>query len=233
MFIIRFIATLAFAFFSFDAYGGVINNGDFSSAVDLEGFVPTGNVTEPSPGGFALFGDDGVLSQTFVIPDAASVLSFDFAFSTEATPASAGFFPDAFSAELTTSPGRDVLDIFVADVLAVQNDPSNRFQASYGTVPINVSYDPLITIAGFGGFAGGTEYSGRISLSLPGEVLGETATISFGLVDFDFDASIAALDNLSVTSTSSVIPEPSSRWIWVGTLALVTYRYRTRCPRVI
>ena len=217
MFTIRYCLSLVLALTSLDVVAGVIVNGDFSNAVALNGFTSSGSVSEPSPGDFAQFETSGVLKQGFDIPFGTSTLSFDFAFSTTALSGTFSGFDDSFAAELTTSPDADVLDIFVVDVSGVRKDPLNGFEPFFpGLVPIDVNYDPSISIPGFLEKPGGTDFSGRISLSLPSEVLGESATITFRLLNNDsgFD-SIAAIDNLAVTTTVATIPEPTTLTIWL------------------
>jgi hypothetical protein len=192
----------------------VIVNGDFSDPVDLAGFVATGTTVGEPTGGFAQLETDGsfwrTLEQTFMIPALPTLFSFNFAFSTEGTPPVGGF-PDSFAAsEITTLDG-DFLDILVVDVYGVLEDPSEGIEHLTGATPIDVSYDPSVTIAGFTPFAGGTTFYGRASLWLPDSVLGEEATLYFDLFDqLDGFKTIAAVDNISAES----IPEP-------GTLVLL------------
>ncbi|WP_182866472.1 hypothetical protein [Stieleria mannarensis] len=220
---------IVLAFAGVEATAGVIVNGDFSSPVALQGYSPGGSVTQRSPGNFAQFDDVGVLKQTFTIPGGGSSLTFDFAFSTTATTPIGPTFDDALAAELTTSPGTDVLDLFVVDVSGVTKDPLDGMESFFPkVVPIDVDFDPSISIAGFQGKTGGTDFSGRISLSLPSEVLGEAATITFRLLDNDGFDTVAAIDNFSVVSSNTPIPEPSSHAVWMVMAAGGLSRRRKR-----
>lgn len=222
MFTIRYALCAVFTLAGLHASAGVINNGDFSSLTPLDGFSPTGNVSEPTDD-FALFDDSGFLTQTFTIPSSASTLSFDFAFSTSnPSGTSTGF--DSFSVELTTNADLDILDILVVDYeVEVSPDPLGPFGLPFPPfVPIDVSYVPSASFPGFQGVTGETKaFYGKISLTLPDEVLGELATITFDLGNQDPGAqTLAALDNLAVT-TNNPIPEPSSFALWLGATAVM------------
>ena len=190
----------------------IITNGDFSDPVELDGFTVTGtDVSEPT-GKFAQLETNGTflrtLEQTFTIPSLPTQFFFDFAFSTVFTGGSGSiFFPDSFAASIVTTADYDFLDILVVDDWGVIPDPSDGIEEWMGATPIDVMFDPSITIAGFIPLSGGTTFSGRVSLWLPGEVLGEEATIYFDLFDEDngFDT-IAAVDNISAVP----IPEPTT-----------------------
>ena len=205
----------------------VITNGDFSDPVALAGYTATGTIVSEPTGEFAQLETDPLapsdpsdpldpsafvrtLEQTFTIPSLPTQFFFDFAFSTDGS--SFGCFPDFFTASMYTT-GDDgtfwtwddnYLDILVVDGWGVVPDPSDGWA---GVTPIDVMFDPSITIAGFIPFTGGTTYSGRVSLWLPDEVLGEDATIYFDLYDeFDGLDTIAAVDNISAVP----IPEPTT-----------------------
>ncbi|QEF96256.1 hypothetical protein Mal15_02830 [Stieleria maiorica] len=219
---------IVLAFAGVEATAGVIVNGDFSSPVALQGYSSGGSVTQPSPGDFAQFDDVGVLTQTFTIPGGGSSLSFDFAFST--TTPIGSIFGDTFAAELTTSPDADVLDLFFVDVSGVTKDPLDGMEGLFpNVVPIDVDFDPSISIAGFPSKPGGTDFSGRISLLLPSEVLAESATITFRLFDSGpaFET-VAAIDNFSVVSSNTPIPEPASLAVWIVMAAGGLARRRKR-----
>ena len=103
MFTIRYALCAIFTLAGLHASAGVINNGDFIQ-----------------------FDVDGVLPQGINIPSTASKLSFDFAFSTDATSGSFPGFEDSFAAVLETSPDGDVLDIFVVDVFCTPQSNHHR-----------------------------------------------------------------------------------------------------------
>jgi hypothetical protein len=142
-----------------------------------------------------------------------TLLSFDFAFSTEGTwdAVPEGVYPDSFVATKLTTLDGDLLNILLVDVYDVMSDFSDGFESAEGATPIDVAYDSSVTMAGFAPFGGGTTFYGRISLWLPSEVLGEEATLYFDLFDeWDEFSTIAAVDNIS----AEPIPEP-------GTLVLL------------
>jgi hypothetical protein len=135
------------------------------------------------------------------------LLAFDFAFSTTATPDQIppGFFPDSFASSTITTLDGDLLDLLVVDVYGVVPDP----ESIPGATPVDVAYDPSVTINGFDSvaFSSGTTFSGRISVWLPDTVLGEEATLYFDLFDeSDTFATKAAVDQIS----AAPIPEPST-----------------------
>ena len=198
------------------AAGAIIINGDFSDPIPLAGFVATGtNIWEPT-GDFVQLETDGTfmrtLEQAYVTPFLPTLFSFDFAFSTEGTAPAIpiNVFPDSFATSIITAADGDFLDIMVADAYGVVPDPSDGMEAIMGAVPIDVMFDPSVMIAGFTPFSGGTSFSGRISLWLPGDVLGEEAMLYFDLFDeLDGFQTIAAVDNISAESAQP-IPEPSA-----------------------
>jgi hypothetical protein len=160
-------------------------NDNFADLLDVAGWTATGSLVGEPTGGSGQLATDGsfqrTLEQTFSLPAAPGALAFDFAFSTE-TGAQGPAFPDSFAALLVTA-GGDFLDILVVDLLAAIADPSDCIEGITGALPIDVDLDALATIPGFLPFAGGTTYSGRISLMLPAAVLGQEATIYFDLFD--------------------------------------------------
>jgi hypothetical protein len=208
-----FIFVLSFPFHF--ALAIPFTNGDFSDPVPLFGYIATGTVISEPTGEFAQLETDGnfmrTLEQTFTVPSLSTTLSFDFAFSTDdITPS--GFFPDSFAASLLTTVDGDFLDILVVDAFGPFPDPSDGIEWITGAVPIDVTYDSSVSIAGFTPIAGGQTFSGRISLDLPAVVLGEEATLYFDLFDeSDGFNAIAAVDNINVTP----VPEPAT-----GTLIL-------------
>jgi hypothetical protein len=191
------------ACFTSNAHAGVIN-GDFSHATPLFGFTPSGtDVLEPT-GEFAQLATDGSFVRTLelalAIPSVPSNLSFDFAFSTTSTSATPPTKPDSFEVSLITLDNQ-FLDLLVVDVVGVKS-------------VFGVSPDFSISIPGFAGL-GGTEVSGRVSLALPSSVLGKSATIYFDLLNNDSTfGSIAAVDNITLTSTNHPVPEPASLAVW-------------------
>nr|WP_143548357.1 hypothetical protein [Rhodopirellula sp. SM50] len=222
-----------FALSGVQASAGVIVNGDFSDSTPLAGFTATGTIAGEPAGGFAQLETDGsplrTLEQTFVIPVGATSLSFDYQFSTEAILGSPPSGPDSFAASLITTIDGEFLDLFVVDLLGAIPDPSDGIESITGALPISVSLDPGVTIPGFSGFASGTTSGGRVTLSFPTTVLGEESTLYFDLLDNDGLAfsSIAAIDNVTVSSASGVIPEPTSFAVW-GLLMMTNSMRRRR-----
>ncbi|WP_220498080.1 hypothetical protein [Stieleria mannarensis] len=232
---------------------GVITNGTFDDATDLAGFtvvgedfffapISAGTVSEPG-GSFAQLQNDNAtfllqLQQEFTVPSVASTLSFDFAFSTEGSPSTVGPVIDAFSVNLKSRSGLDdLLDILVVDaVVGVKIDPADGSEIPPKRA-IDVSLESVAFDPGFSGFTGGTDFFGRVSVDLPSEVLGDEVTLSFNLIDVDGPggfglpdpfATIAAVDNITLTSSSSVIPEPASVATWSLMLLGTTLRRRRR-----
>jgi hypothetical protein len=233
MFVFRFSTLILVAMIGVQARAGVIVNGDFSDTTDLAGFTATGAIIGEPTGNFAQLETDGLfvrtLEQTFVIPTDATTLSFDFQFSTTAILASPPFAPDSFSASVITTIEREYLDIFVVDVLGPLPDPSDGIESATGAEAISVLLDPSVSIPGFVGFAGGTTDGGRVALTLPSQVLGEEATLYFDLFDNNSTfSSLAAVDNISITATDAVIPEPASFAIWGLLLTTASMRRRRR-----
>ncbi len=196
----RMVALLATALLSspLTAWAVPLLNGDFSDSPDLAGWTATGDVVREPTNAFAQLETDGTtflrtLEQTFLVVGQHYRLSFDFAFSTQASSPPAGV-PDVFTASIMTAAG-DYLDIFSADVVGVVPDPSDGNEAANNAVPIDVGFDPTLTITDFVPFSAGTTWTGRISLILPDLVLGQDATLFFDLLDWaDGAATIAALD---------------------------------------
>lgn len=212
-------------FLAGNATAEFIVNGDFSDPTPLAGYDVFGTVIGEPTGEFGQLETEGsfirTLSQTFTTPASPSVLTFDFAFSTNATPFS---IPDSFAASHITTADGEFLDILVVDFFGPIPDPSDGIEFLTGAVPIDVSFDETVTIAGFTPFAGGTTYSGRITLDLPAIVLGEEATLFFDLFDeLDVADTIAALDNISLTTQATPIPEPMSVvvWLMIGGMGIV------------
>jgi hypothetical protein len=192
-------------------------NGDFSDPEDFAGFDRWGTIITEPAGEYALLETDNsfrrTLEQTFVIPSAPSYLSFDFAFSTlqDTILEELSTYLDSFSASLYTfndnAADDDYLDIFVVDADGPLPDPSDGIENLTFAFPIDVEFNPSVTISGFEPFGGGTTFYGRISLSLPDVVLGEEATICFDLYNEDDGyKSMAAVDNINI----SPVPEPST-----------------------
>jgi hypothetical protein len=192
-------------------------NGDFSDSKDLAGFVATGTIISEPTGEFALLETDSTslrtLEQTFTIPSLPTYLSFDFAFSTlqDSSNNNLDTYPDSFFASLCTfndnPANEDYLEIFVVDANEPLPDPSDGIESITGAVPIDVEFNPSVTISGFEPFVDGITFYGRISLSLPDVVLGEEATVYFDLMDQDDGhKSKAAIDNINI----SPVPEPST-----------------------
>jgi len=229
------ILLAAFACSASQTHAGPITNGDFSDAVDLAGYTATGAVVGEPTGEFGQLETDGdflrTLEQTFKIPSVPSTLTFDFAFSTEATSSSA-FFVDAFAASVITTLDGDFLDILVVDLFGPLPDPSDGIEGFTGAVPIDVDYDPSVTITGFVPFSAGATYTGRVSMMLPSVVLGEEATIYFDLFDeFDAANSIAAIDNIAIEPKIVAVPEPSTLvLLGIGGGALLVMARRKKRP---
>jgi hypothetical protein len=187
-------------------------NGDFADSLDLADWTATGaDVGEPT-GDFAQLDTNGdfqrTLEQTFSLPSGASILSFDFAFSNDATQVPGGVFPNVFTVFLDGLGG--TLDILAVDLLGATPDLSDGNELSLGVLPIDVTLDPAVTIPGFIPIAGGASYSGRVSLLLPAAVLGQDATLYFDLYDYGYGAStIAAVDNVTIEPANAV-PVPAT-----------------------
>lgn len=232
MFLIRVLLVVVASLSAIPLQAGVITNGDFSDPIGLNGFVATDTiVTEvtTSTNDFAQLATDGTFLRTletnpFDIPTSNSVLSFDFAFSTTGSLAA---FQDSFAASLITSIDGDFLDLFVVDsVVLALPDPSGDIAVLTGIPAVN---DETVSITGFTRFSGGAYFSGRVTVTLPSTVLGEEATLYFDLFDQNDGAeTIAAVDNITITSASGVIPEPASVATWSLMLLGITLRRRRR-----
>jgi len=193
-----------------------IVNGDFSDPTALAGWDVDGTVIGQPPGTeIAQLETDGsflrTLSQTLVIPGAASELVFDFAFSTadDGSTSDPFVFPDSFAASLFTDPDGDFLDILVVDEAGPLPDPSDGIEGLTGALPIVVDLDDTVGLAGFVPLAGATTFSGHIRVALPAQVRGETATLFFDLFDEpDGAATIAAVDNVAVAALAVPAPAP-------------------------
>jgi hypothetical protein len=231
------LSAAAFLLLPAAAAGSILfTNGDFSDPRTLWGWTATGSVVGERTGAaneFALLETDDTfpflrtLEQAFAIPADASVLTFDFAFSTAGATNSQ--YPDAFSASVITDVDGDYLDILVVDVYGAAPDPSAGLEGSlgFGTWPIDVALDAAVTIPGFTPFADGTTSGGRVSLMLPTEVRGEDATLYFDLFDrFDEAQSIAAVDNVGVSLAAA--PLPDTAYLLLAGLLAVARRTRSR-----
>ena len=195
------------------ARAALIINGDFADSTDLAGWTSEGTTVGEPAGDFAQLGADGtysrLLQQTFTLPTAPAILAFDFAFSTAAPFPGTGF-PDSFTASLITV-GGDFLDILVVDRLGVVADPSDGMEWLTGALPIDVTFNPAAAIPGFQALAGGTDYSGHISLLLPSTVLGQGATLYFELFDENgLAGTIAAIDNVGTYPAAVPMPATSA-----------------------
>lgn len=224
MSVLRFFMMLVVATAGSQVNAGIVN-GDFAAAKPLADFTVTLNIVGEPTDAFAQFSDSGALEQTFDIPNAPSTLSFDFAFSTTSSATSPPSLPDSFSVSVLTANNLDFLDILVVDIVQeALTDPSEGLP---GVTPIDASLDTSFFIFGFVGLKNGTDFSGRVSLLLPSNVLGEKATIFFDLFDFDGFETIAAVDNITLTS-SPIVPEPASLAIWGVILGGTLMRRRRR-----
>ena len=238
MLVSRFLTLTLLAVIGFHAHAGMIVNGDFSDPIPLAGFVATGSDVGEPIGEFAQLdiggGSSRALNQTFDIASGATSLSFDFAFSTTATIATAPLLPDSFSASVVTTTDGETLDVLVVDLFGAIPDPSEGFEAFFGVELIDVAIDPSVTIPGYIGL-GATEFSGRVTFSLPPQVRDEEATITFRLLDNDIAAHLsrAAVDNITVESGTGVVPEPTSIAAWGAILCsgLLIRRRRDRVSR--
>lgn len=198
---------------------GVLTNGDFSATADFDGFDPpiSSAITEQD-GNFALFDDTTItflgmesLKQTFDLPLVPSRLTFDFSYSTEGSAASV--FSDAFSVKLETTLDGEVMDILTVNSTGIATSGSGS------TVPTAVTVDTGYSVTGFNDLPSATaNFSGRASVNLPLQVLGDTATIEFTIANSDFAATKAAVDNITLTSLAAV-PEPTSFACWATMLA--------------
>lgn len=211
------------------AHAAVIVNGDFSDPVGLAGWMATGTVVGEPTGDFAQLEADGgfqrTLEQTVTLPSAPSILSFDFAFSSDTTAPPSGLFPNAFTAFLDGVGG--ALDILSVDLSGAIPDPSDGNELILGLLPIDVDLDPAVIIPGFLPIAGGVSYSGQISLLLPAAVLGQGAILYFDLYDYGYGAaSIAAVDNVSVDPVGAVPLPPTLVLMAIGLVGGVAARGR-------
>jgi len=146
-----FVIIICFAMFAISQAvmaTSIITNGDFSDSVDLAGFLATGTIISEPTGDFAQLETDGsfqrTLEQTYTIPSLPTRFSFDFAFSTEGTPTLG--FPDSFASSKLTTVDGDFLDILVVDAVGIVPDPSDGIEWLTGATPIDVVYDPSVTI---------------------------------------------------------------------------------------
>ncbi len=228
-------------------------NGDFETG-DLTGYFTEDDAYDPNPDiGVSLDPITGnhfasidtshasyanTLGQDLTLPGAPAVLSFDFGFATAddgSFDAGAGF-PDSFAVGLTTAGGA-WLDILVVDLLGPLPDPSDGIEGLTGATPIDVVFDPSVSIPGFAPGSGATAYGGAISVSLPASVLGEGATLAFDLFDEEDGArTVAAVDNIAIAAgqpPSPAVPEPATGvLLGVGLVAgagWVTRRGGRRC----
>lgn len=188
-------------------------NGDVNS--DIIPFAPAASGALLN-GDFIQLETDGsyqrTLEQTFTLPTTPSQFFFDFASSTSLSSATAiplGVFPDSFAVSLFTA-SSDYFDILVFDIAGeVVPDPSDGIEAITGALPINVAFDPTVTISGFSSFTGGFSVAGRISLLLPTSVRGQEATLYLDLFD-EQDGAVtrAAVDNVSIAPVT--VPAPAT-----------------------
>lgn len=217
------------------AQAGPLLNGDFADPVPPVGWTPTGRVVSLPPGAFAQLETDGgyqrTLEQTFTLLQMPARLAFDFAFSTSipdgtSVPEDQGIFPDSFTVSLYTTDWVYFLDILVVDVVdGAVPDPSHGKEQKVDALPIDVGFDPAFTIAGFERFAGGFSTSGRLSLPLPANVLGQEVTLYFDLYDEpDGAATRAAVDNVAVELAA--VPEPATLGLLVIGLAAAGVAHR-------
>ncbi len=132
-------------------------NGNFSDAQDFAGWQPTGDVLREPGGAFGQLETDGTfqrtLQQGFLVVGHHYRLSFDFAFSTQATTPPGAGVADALAVSIVTA-GGDYLDILAADVVGAVPDPSDGNEAANNAVPIQVGLDPTVTLSGFLPFVG-------------------------------------------------------------------------------
>jgi len=204
------------------AIGTPIINGDFSDSEDLAGFTATGSKIWEPTGDFAQLETDvdlaRSLEQTFIIPSILTQFSFDFAFSTTGTLTTEDeTFPDSFASSIIAD--GYFLDIMVVDIRGVVPDASDGIEDTTGAMPIDVVFNPYVTIAGFTPLANSITYSGRISLWLPDDVLGKEATLYFELFSQDDGLqTIAAVDNISATP----VPEPGTLMLLATGLVGIT-----------
>jgi len=235
----RMFALLATALLSspLTAWAVPLLNGDFSDSPDLSGWTATGEVVREPTNAFAQLETDGTtflrtLEQSFLVVGEPYRLSFDFAFSTQAASPPGAGVPDIFTVSIVTA-GGDYLDIFAADVFGAVPDPSDGNEAANNAVPIDVGFDPTLTITDFVPFSGGTTWTGRISLILPDLVLGQDATLFFDLFDWaDGAATIAAVDNVTLEPASGVPLPPTLLLFTAGLLAAPLARRRPPAHRL-
>lgn len=213
------------------AGAATIVNGDFSDAQDFAGWQPTGDVLHEPGGAFGQLETDGTfqrtLQQGFLVVGHHYRLSFDFAFSTQATTPPGAGVADAFAVSIVTA-GGDYLDILAADVVGAVPDPSDGNEAANNAVPIQVGLDPSVTISGFLPFVGGAAYTGRITLDLPDLVLGQDATLFFDLFDYpDGSSTIAAVDNVTLEPFADLPLPTTVALLLPGLLAAPLVRRRS------
>ncbi|WP_372899351.1 hypothetical protein [Stieleria sp.] len=210
---VRALTLLAiFSIGSNTARGGIIN-GDFSTALTdpAAGWATTFGleppVTESEQAKFVIdsFSDNLVqLEQEFLLPAGATSLSFDYQFLTE----SGGFFDPFFGAPPFDIFQASLLDPVTLDAL-ISIDPSDdRFfgidadRSTFSAIEVDT---PELLSNGFT----------RISLDVS-SLASQSVLLDFlFLGEDDGLISTVLLDNVTITTASTVVPEPGALAVWV------------------